>query len=198
LGLPGQDPQRVRDEIADLLDRGVDHLSLYLLEVHDRTLLGRRMALGTVSLPADDETARLYEEAADRIEKHGFEHYEISNFARPGFRSRHNLKYWTNQEYLGFGPSAHSYMGESRWENGRDLRTYLATGGIGVARVVDDPSRAKRAFEALVSGLRLAEGVDLGGLRARYGPAFVPPGDDCLESPARARLPVLEPPPLRL
>ncbi len=198
LGLPGQERTRVIDDIRRIVDRGVDHVSLYLLEVHERTRLGREVALGRRAPMGDDDAARLYEDAADDLEGHGFEHYEISNFARPGHRSRHNLKYWTDEEYLGFGPSAHSYVGERRWANAADLRDYLARRGERCARVEDVRSRGRRAFEALFAGLRLAEGVDLQALRARYGDAFVPPDDACIGALAETGLLELSPGRLRL
>jgi len=188
LGLPGQAPGRAIEDIGRVVDRGVDHVSLYLLEIHDRTRLAREVILGRRAPMADEEAARLYEDAADLLEARGFEHYEISNFARPGHRSRHNLKYWTDEEYLGFGPSAHSYVGERRWANPADLRDYLGRGGAGGARLEDVRSRGRRAFEALVAGLRLAEGVDLKALNARYGSAFVPPDEDCVGVLAEAGL----------
>jgi putative oxygen-independent coproporphyrinogen III oxidase len=193
LGLPGQERTRVIDDIRRFVDAGVDHMSLYLLEVHEKTRLGREVALGRRAPMQDDDAARLYEEAADDLEGRGFEHYEISNFARPGHRSRHNLKYWTDQGYLGFGPSAHSYLGERRWANASDLRDYLTRRGEHCARVEDVRSPGRRAFEALFAGLRLSEGVDLQVLRDRYGDAFVPPDDagigDLLESGLLVRSP---------
>jgi oxygen-independent coproporphyrinogen-3 oxidase len=155
-----------------MVELGVDHLSLYLLEIHQRTRLGREVALGRRRLPPDDETASLYEAAADALLAAGFEHYEISNFARPPRRSRHNLKYWTDQDYLGFGPSAHSYVAGERWSNAPDLGAYLAAGGIGLPRHDDPQPRSRRGFEALFAGLRLAEGVDLDSLRRRYPEAL--------------------------
>src|SRR2546426_6449768 len=184
--MPGQERGPALAAIARLADLDVDHVSLYLLEVHGKTRLGKDLALGRRAPMDDDEAARLYEEAADELLGHGFEHYEISNFARPGHRSRHNLKYWTDEEYLGFGPSAHSYVGERRWANASDLRAYLARRGERCARVEDVRSRDRRAFEALFAGLRLSEGVDFQALRARYGDAFVPPGEDCLGALARS------------
>ena len=198
LGLPGQQRTRVTDDIRRIVDRGVDHVSLYLLEVHERTRLGREVALGRRTPMGDDEAAHLYEDAADELLNQGFEHYEISNFARPGHRSRHNLKYWTDEEYLGFGPSAHSYVGERRWANAADLRDYLARRGERCARVEDVRSRDRRAFEALFAGLRLSEGVDLEALRARYGDAFVPPGEACLGALAQSGLVERAPDRLRL
>jgi oxygen-independent coproporphyrinogen-3 oxidase len=196
LGLPGQEPARALQGIARLVDLGVDHLSVYLLETHATTRLGRELELGRRTPMEDDEAARLYEEAADLLEGRGFEAYEISNFARPGHRSRHNLKYWTDQEYLGFGPSAHSYVGERRWENAANLRAYLAGPAEGFRRVEGDRSRAGRALEALLAGLRLAEGVDPRVLRARYGADLVMPDDGLIDLLRREGL--LERDPVRL
>jgi oxygen-independent coproporphyrinogen-3 oxidase len=177
LGLPGQETDAALRDVDALSDLGIDHLSLYVLEVHDRTRLGRAVALGRTSIPLPDAVADLYDRAADRLALHGFEHYEISNFARPGHRSRHNLKYWTDQEYLGFGPSAHSYFGGERWSNPADLPGYLRRGGSGLERVADRQSRLGRGTEALLAGLRLAEGVDLEALRRRYDDRLPGPGD---------------------
>jgi oxygen-independent coproporphyrinogen-3 oxidase len=186
LGLPDQNARATLEGIARLADLGVDHVSLYLLEIHPSTPLGRDLARGR-RLPMDDDAAaRLFDEASRLLEGRGFDHYEISNFSRPGHRSRHNLKYWTDQAYLGFGPSAHSYMGERRWANASDLRDYLARRGEGCARTEDVRSRAQRAVEALVAGLRLAEGVDLRALAARYGESFAPPDDATIGGLAEA------------
>src|SRR6266446_230971 len=124
LGLPEQDRVSALEGIGRVIDAGVDHLSLYLLEIHDSTRLGRAVRLGRADPMADDEAAALYEVASHRLVSRGFEHYEISNFARPGHRSRHNLKYWTDGEYLGFGPSAHSYVGGHRFSNAADVDRY--------------------------------------------------------------------------
>jgi oxygen-independent coproporphyrinogen-3 oxidase len=105
------------------------------------------------------------------------EQYEISNFARPGHRSRHNLKYWTDQPYLGFGPSAHSYIDGRRWSNAADLRAYLDCGGVRCERREEPDSPADRGAEAFCAGLRLTEGVVLRDLRERYG-RVIPAGDD--------------------
>ncbi len=173
LGLPEQGISAALAGVRDAVALGVDHLSLYLLEIHPRTRLGREVALGRCRPAADDEAASLYEAAADTLLAAGFEHYEISNFARPGCRSRHNLKYWTDQDYLGFGPSAHSYVGGARWSNAPELAAYLAAGGVALPRLDDPQPRGRRGFEALFAGLRLAEGVDLDDLRRRY-PETVP------------------------
>jgi oxygen-independent coproporphyrinogen-3 oxidase len=185
LGAPGPAPDPTLDDVTRAIDLGVDHLSLYLLEIHPRTRLGRAVALGKEEPLEADAAAVVYEAAADRLIAAGFEHYEISNFARPGHRSRHNLKYWTDEEYLGFGPSAHSYLGGERWSNPPDLAGYLARGGVGSERLGDPQPRVTRGWEALCAGLRLLEGVDLDRLEARYPgamPAIGDPGVDALVS----------------
>jgi oxygen-independent coproporphyrinogen-3 oxidase len=172
LGLPGQTRAAAAGDLERIIDLGVDHLSVYLLELHERTRLGREVKLGRETLLPDDDAADLFEMAADRLVSRGFEQYEISNFARPGHRSRHNLKYWTDQDYLGLGPSAHSYIGGRRWWNAPDLRAYLEAGGQGHERREERCSAVARGGEALCAGLRLAEGVDLDRLRRRYGEAL--------------------------
>lgn len=188
LGLPGQTRAGALEGVGRIIDLGADHVSLYVLEVHDRTLLGREIALGRRAPMDDDAVAGLCEEAADRLAAGGFEHYEISNFARPGHCSRHNVKYWTDEEYLGFGPSAHSYVLGRRWSNAARLDAYVACGGSGAARIEDEPSRSQRAAEALIAGLRLAEGVDLAVLGARYGADFARPGRGTIDGLEEAGL----------
>ena len=177
LGLPGEEPERTLADLTRVIETGVDHLSLYLLEAHPRTRLGRALELGRVPPFPDDRAAALWEAAADRAEAAGFEHYEISNFARPGHRSRHNQKYWTDADYAGFGPSAHSYVGGRRFANAPDLRRYLDTRGLGVERIEEPDEPPRRGAEALFAGLRLAEGVDLEALRGRHGAGIPAAGD---------------------
>jgi oxygen-independent coproporphyrinogen-3 oxidase len=181
LGLPGQTTAGTLEGVARVLDLGVDHVSLYALEVHERTALGRAIALGRRAAMGDDALAALSDAAADLLAAGGLAQYEISNFARPGHRSRHNLKYWTDEEYVGFGPSAHSYAGGARWSNPARLDDYIAGRGAALGRVDEDPSRVHRASEALLAGLRLVDGVDLGFLQARYGTDFKRPGGRTLD-----------------
>lgn len=188
LGLPGQVGPGALAEIDLLAGSGIDHLSAYLLEIHPRTRLGRAVALGRLEPMPDEALAGLYEAAADRLASRGFEHYEISNFARPGHRSCHNLKYWTDQEYLGFGPSAHSYAGGERWSNAPRLRAYLAGPSGGIERLGDPQPLSVRGAEALFMGLRLSEGVDLESVRRRYGPGLPSAGDQRIADLARAGL----------
>ena len=177
LGMPDQGEAGALGGIDRMISAGVSHVSIYLLELHERTRLGRSIRLGRVTPMEDDAAAALFERAADALTRAGFDHYEVSNFARPGHRSRHNLKYWTDQEFVGFGPAAHSYLGGRRFHNPHDLATYLRQGGESIERIEDPQPRAVRGFEALCAGLRLCDGVDLDELRGRYGPTVPSPGD---------------------
>jgi coproporphyrinogen III oxidase-like Fe-S oxidoreductase len=149
------------------------HLSLYVLEVEGRTLLAHRARSGALDLPDDDLVADLYSRTMETLSVLGLERYEISNLARPGFESRHNSKYWADLPFLGFGMSAHSYRDGRRWWN-------IDTFG-GYCRAIEDrgPAAAvagervlsprERVQEALFTGLRRREGVDVVAFQAAHG-----------------------------
>lgn len=165
LGWPGETAARWERGLARLAALAAPHLSLYVLEVEGRTLLTHRARSADLGLPADDLVADLYQRAVEALSALGLERYEISNFARPGFESRHNAKYWADAPFLGFGMSAHSYHGGRRWWNVESFGGYCraveergAAGAVAGQRVL---SPRERAQEALFTGLRRREGVDL-------------------------------------
>lgn len=125
LGLPGQTADSFRESLATALELGAGHLSLYMLDLEERTPLQVQVDRGRVLLPEEELVAGLYVEAIDRLADAGLSQYEISNFARPGRESRHNLRYWRRSEYLGFGMAAHSFRGSQRFANTRDIRSYV-------------------------------------------------------------------------
>lgn len=125
LGLPRQTAQSFRETLDTAMALGAGHLSLYMLDLEERTPLQVQAARGRVTLPEDDLVADLYVEAIARLGEAGLRQYEISNFARPGDESRHNLRYWNREEYLGFGLGAHSFAGRERFANTRDIRRYI-------------------------------------------------------------------------
>jgi oxygen-independent coproporphyrinogen-3 oxidase len=164
-GLPGQ-TRASWSESLDWVERlaekfNVPHVSVYMLEVDEdsrlgREILGSGVRYGAADVPADDDIADFYEIAVERLARMGIERYEISNFARPGFESRHNLKYWRREPYLGFGADAHSFDGAMRWQNPESAAEYAA-GFPAPERVPADP-KAEKFF----LGLRLREGVQSG------------------------------------
>ena len=126
LGLPHQTRASFRETIDTAIALGAGHLSLYMLDLEERTPLATQVARGRVSLPDDDLVADLYVEAIEHLQRAGLHQYEISNFARPSEECLHNLTYWTRGHYHGFGLGAHSFMGEERFANTRDIRRYIA------------------------------------------------------------------------
>jgi len=150
---------------------GPEHLSLYLLEVYPNAPLREDMARARWSQAPDDDAASMYMEAMERLDAAGLEQYEISNVAKPGRQSRHNLKYWTDGEWLGFGCGAHSTRDGVRTKNVSATEDYLAciAGGLTAALEIRRMSGDERLGDALFTGLRLAEGLNLEAIRERYG-----------------------------
>ncbi|HWS54296.1 MAG TPA: radical SAM family heme chaperone HemW [Pyrinomonadaceae bacterium] len=171
-GLPHQTLEAWSRNLDEALALGPEHLSLYLLEVHEGTPLAEQIRQGRYRPPDGDLAAEMYELLAERTRAAGYEQYEISNFCRRGRESRHNLKYWTGAPFYGFGCAAHSFDGRrARWSNERDARRYVELmnerGGAVVERAELDDAGA--SAEALFLGLRLlGRGVDLEEHRALY------------------------------
>lgn len=171
-GLPGQTLAGWRKNIEQALMLAPEHLSFYLLEVHSATPLAEHIRRGIQPEPDEDLAATMYEWMLDQSGRAGYEHYEISNLCRPGFQSRHNLKYWTAEPYYGFGCSAHSYDGRARrWSNHRDVFKYLELVEEGANPVVVDQelTQTEVRSEALFLGMRLMRGVDLQSYRESFG-----------------------------
>jgi oxygen-independent coproporphyrinogen-3 oxidase len=179
-GLPGQTSGSWYESLDVLAESGVDHASIYMLEVDDESRLGRELLVNggryrAKEVPGDDLIADLYTEAVAFLAGHGLAQYEISNFARPDCESRHNMKYWRRQPYLGFGLDAHSMVRSHagaalRFATTDDLDAYLAGDRWGEVRHLD---RQEEMEEAWFLGLRLNEGVSLGALRREFSASAV-------------------------
>jgi oxygen-independent coproporphyrinogen III oxidase len=157
-GLSGQTEASWRESLDWLERLQPPHVSVYMLEVDEDSRLGSEMLRGGAryganEAPSDDRTADFYEAAVERLSTMGIARYEISNFARPGFESRHNLKYWKLEPYVGFGADAHSFDGRMRWQNPESVTEYLQAYGHG------EPSAAHLAEERFFVGLRLTAGI---------------------------------------
>ena len=171
-GLPGQTLAGWQRNIKHALDLGPEHLSFYLLEVHSGTPLAVHIRRGIQPQPDEDLAGVMYEWMLEQATAAGYEHYEISNLCRPGFHSRHNVKYWTAAPYYGFGCSAHSYDGNARrWSNQRDVLKYVEMVESGASPVVEEQqlSPTDVRAEAVFLGMRLMEGVDLRRYRESFG-----------------------------
>jgi oxygen-independent coproporphyrinogen III oxidase len=180
-GLPHQTAESWQDSISEAIATGVPHVSVYMLEIDEDSRLGRELIAGGTRyhahfVPDEDATADFYLAACDRLGSSGVTQYEISNFARPGLESRHNLKYWTRQPYLGFGVDAHSMLysvlnnAESvRFATPDSLENYLA--GVPVQKTTVTSGMALE--EQFFLGLRLNRGVDLSEISAAFGAEIV-------------------------
>ena len=169
-GLPGQTEESWRRTVEHALSLRPEHLSCYGLKVEEGTPLARRVAAGE-ELPDDDAQADRYLWTVERLARAGFRQYEISNFARPGYESRHNLRYWRLEPYLGFGPGAHSDFGGRRFAVPADLAGYLAGEAVPAGETV---SHRERGNEYLMLGLRTAAGIAGEEYRRRFGGDFAP------------------------
>ena len=177
-GLPGQTMDSWRATLETALSLHPDHLSCYGLKVEEGTPLARRLdAEEPLDLPDGDSQADFYLEAVDRIQQAGFRQYEISNFARTGMESRHNLKYWMGREYVGFGPGAHSYLDGMRYAYPRDLGGYLEalenSEPVAVTETEAVPPK-EQAREYLLLRMRTLRGVEEWEYRRSFGLNFEP------------------------
>ena len=169
-GLPGQTLDQWLDTLAEVLALDPQHISCYGLKLEEGTPLYLRREQET--FPDDDQQAEMYLSAVDTLAQHGYEQYEISNFARPGFASRHNLKYWHMDEYAGFGPGAHSDMGGVRFAYIRDIDRYIS--GQLVLSESETGETLARDFEYVMLSLRTAEGIDRAYFERTYRQRFAP------------------------
>jgi oxygen-independent coproporphyrinogen-3 oxidase len=170
-GLPGQSLANWRATLEAALALAPDHLSCYCLSVEEGTLLADWVTAGHIAEPDADLAAQMFELTAELLGDAGFHHYEISNWAKPGFECRHNLVYWRDGAYLGFGAGAHSHRDGWRWWNIRRPVAYIARVQSGASPVEEreeiDPTRAMG--EMMILGLRLSEGVRADAFRERFG-----------------------------
>jgi oxygen-independent coproporphyrinogen-3 oxidase len=169
--LPQQSVAQWVESVDALIALNPDHASLYLLELYPNAPLRDEMARARWSLAPDDDAADMYLQGMERLEAAGYSQYEISNVARPNRESRHNLKYWADGEWRGFGCGAHSTRDGVRWKNLSSTTEYIGAVGTGGQLSVErrELSNEERLEEALFTGLRLARGIDLEAVRARYG-----------------------------
>jgi oxygen-independent coproporphyrinogen-3 oxidase len=169
-GLPDQTLAEWEADLEEALALRPEHLSLYGLIVEEKTEFGHRYRSGRLPLPEEEIVADMYEMTLDRLGQAGYDQYEISNFALPGHECRHNLVYWRNEPYLGFGVSAASFIDGLRWTNTPSTRLYREQVERGMSAAAESERLEGRAAigEALMLALRLTEGADLHALSGRY------------------------------
>ena len=178
-GLPYQTRESWKQSLEELIALRPEHVSVYLLEVDEGSRLGKELLAGgkrysARAVPSEDEMAEFYEMAQAALGAARYRHYEISNWAQPGFESKHNLKYWRREPYLGFGAGAHSFSGAKRWANAHDAGAYVSAienGRLPVEQL--ESVTAEQALEEeLFLGLRQLVGIDLARIEQEYGVAL--------------------------
>ena len=171
--LPGQTMEQVKDNVAKAIGLDIPHMSLYSLILENHTVFMNRMRRGKLPLPKEELEAEMFEYIIAELEKSGFEHYEISNFSKPGFESRHNLMYWDNAEYYGIGAGASGYVNGVRYKNHGPIRHYLTVVEEGNARITEEHlSQKEQMEEEMFLGLRKKSGVSMTRFEEKFGRPF--------------------------
>ena len=171
--LPKQTMEDVKTNVAKAIALDIPHMSLYSLILENHTVFMNRMRRGKLPLPKEDLEAEMFEYIIAELEKAGFEHYEISNFSKPGFESRHNLMYWDNAEYYGIGAGASGYVDGVRYKNHGPIRHYLQAVEAGNARVQEEMLTLKEKMEEeMFLGLRKKSGVSKKRFEEKFGLSF--------------------------
>jgi len=175
-GLPKQTLASWSQSLREAIALAPEHISIYMMEIDEGSRLGLEVLqsgsrYSAKDLPSEESMAEFYELAQSELKSAGYLQYEISNWAKPGFESRHNLKYWRREPYLGFGAGAHSFSGAQRWANRHDAAAYVAAISEGKSAVesVDTLTPALALDEEFFLGLRQLSGIDLGRIERQYG-----------------------------
>ena len=171
--LPGQTMAQVKDNVAKAISLDIPHMSLYSLILENHTVFMNRMRRGKLPLPKEELEAEMFEYIIAELERAGFEHYEISNFSKSGFESRHNLMYWDNAEYYGIGAGASGYVNGVRYKNHGPIRHYLNAVEAGNARITEEHlSQREQMEEEMFLGLRKKSGVSMARFEEKFGRSF--------------------------
>ncbi|WEV60180.1 radical SAM family heme chaperone HemW [Streptococcaceae bacterium ESL0729] len=168
--LPGQSFDQVKDDLDKLLELNLPHVALYSLILENHTIFMNRMRRGKLNLPSEDTDAEMYQYIIDQLELAGYDHYEVSNFSRPGFESKHNLVYWNNEEYYGIGAGASGFLANVRYKNYGPVHHYLAHD----RKVVTEEPLDKKAQmeEEMFLGLRKKSGVSIKNFESKFETNF--------------------------
>ena len=171
--LPGQTMKQVKENVAKAIGLDIPHMSLYSLILENHTVFMNRMRRGKLPLPKEELEAEMFEYIIAELERAGFEHYEISNFSKPSFESRHNLMYWDNAEYYGIGAGASGYVNGVRYKNHGPIRHYLSAVEEGNARITEEHlSQKEQMEEEMFLGLRKKSGVSMARFEEKFGRSF--------------------------
>ncbi|MET1247565.1 radical SAM family heme chaperone HemW [Sporolactobacillus sp. STCC-11] len=169
--LPGQTEASLHESLEQALSLGTPHISIYSLQLEPKTIFYNRMKSGKLRLPGEDIEADMYGQIILELERHGLHHYEISNFAKPGYEGVHNSMYWSNEEYYGIGAGAHGYWNSMRYANAGPVKKYIdRVRERGNGRVSEHPvTVTEKMEEEMFLGLRLMKGVGIKHFKEKFG-----------------------------
>lgn len=170
-GLPGETQAMLLDDLETMVSLQPEHISIYGLQLEEGTAFAKMQAMGKLHLPDEDTVEEMYNTMTSFLPQHGYARYEISNFAKSGFESRHNLSYWQDVPYLGLGAAAHSYLEGQRYENVHEIPLYIEgiRSGKGVRREEEPVTRAIAMEEFAFLALRTAKGIDKRRFAEKFG-----------------------------
>ncbi len=169
-GLPRQTGKLLSADLDHLVALDPPHISFYQLTVEPGTVLADKVEAGRLKMPDDELSYAMYRGGVEYLTECGYERYEVSSFAKPGFECRHNQGYWEGKDYLGLGPSAHSFMGGRRFANSPDFKEYVVSLDKGDRPLVVDESGTKeRIVETIMLGLRTSKGIDRRAFKRQFG-----------------------------
>ena len=194
LGYPNQKQQDVQETLSKLIALNIPHISAYMLSVEDGTKLARDLESNNLVLPTEKTTILMYQNAVKQLEKSGYIRYEVSNFSKIGYRSKHNQTYWSRGEYLGLGASSHSFVDGVRLANLDSITQYnLRLEDIKLpVDVADKIDQTEAKEEFVMLGLRLKEGIDLAKYQEQFGEDFLVKNKDKIRDLAKLGLLILD------
>ena len=163
--LPSQTFESLKNTLNTAVSLPVKHISAYSLIIEDGTPIEKEYSKGLLDIPNEDTDREMYMHTVDFLGKNGFKQYEISNFAKDGYECRHNVKYWTGEEYIGLGTAAHSYIGNCRFYNTSDINEYIG----GAEKEVIELTENDKIAEFMITGLRMNRGVSETDFKSRFG-----------------------------
>ena len=172
IGLPDQSIQDIKDSLKTVVELGAEHISVYSLIVEENTRMQELIENGTLKLPEEDTERNMYWYVKNYLELNGYKHYEISNFSKLGYESKHNLNCWNQKEYIGFGLAAHSYIGNKRFSNIEDLERYIKNIQENKFNenivMQENQTEFEKEKEFMLLGLRKIDGVSIQDFKNKF------------------------------
>lgn len=172
IGLPNQTVLEVEESLEEVISLEPEHISVYSLIVEENTPLAKQVEDGEIKLPTEEQEREMYWKAKEILEKNGYEHYEISNFAKPNYQAKHNLDCWNQKEYMGFGAAAHSYVDGNRYSNISSLKQYIQNYERNQPqkniKVHEKQTQEEKQKEYMLLGLRKLQGVSIQEYKAKF------------------------------